>query len=106
MCSHWHVFRPYFEAFVLIFPNHGGIGIQKFRREFTARAREQLFRLLRRVFVSCVVISRATALTVVPMGDGVDGFVLLRPRFDFRAQLGGNLIERHKRFAAMLADQA
>ena len=40
------------------------------------------------------------------MRDGVDGFVLLRPRLDLGADLGGNLLERHERFAAMLADQA
>ncbi len=101
----WNVFRSHFQTFILIFPDRGGVGIQKFRREFAARAREQLFGLFRRVFVGGVVIARALALAVVPMRDGVDRFVLQRPRFDFGADVGGNILELDERFAAMLADQ-
>ena len=106
LVSKLDIFRPDFQAFILVFPDGGGIGIQKLWRDFATSAREQLFRLLRRVFVGRVVISRAAALVVVPMRDGMDGFVLLRPRFDFGANVGGNFIERHERFVAMLADEA
>jgi hypothetical protein len=103
--SHRHILRPDFQTLVLIFPNRGGEGIQKFRREIAAYAREQLFRLLRRVFVGRVVIASALSLTVVPMRDSVDGFVLLRPRFYVGANVSGDFLERHERFVAMLANQ-
>ena len=104
--SKLNVFWPDFQAFILVFPDGGGVGIQQLRREFAAGAREQLFRLLRRVFVGRVVVARAAALMVVPVRDGVDGFVLLRPGFNFGADLGGNFIKRHERLVAMLANEA
>ena len=104
--SHRHILRPDFQTFVLIFPNDGRINLQQLGREFAARAREQTLGILGGVFKSRVVISRAAPLAVVPMRDGVDGFVLLRPRFDFSAHVGGDFLKRHERLAAMLADQA
>ena len=71
----------------------------------SSRARKQTLRFLRGIFVSGIVITRGFALTIVPVGDGVDRFVLLRPRFEFASKFGRNFIEGHERFAAMLADQ-
>src|ERR1035441_830803 len=104
--SNRHIFRPHFQAFILVLPNHGSVGIEQFRRELAAREREQLFRLLRRVLEGVVVISHASALAVVPMRDGVDRLVLLRPGRERIAQFGGDFIERHEDFVAMLADEA
>src|ERR1039457_1769935 len=54
--SHRHVFGPHLQTFILIFPNHRGVGIQKLWREFAAGLRQQLLRLLRGVFVGVIVI--------------------------------------------------
>jgi hypothetical protein len=101
-----HIFGPDFQAFVLIFPDDGGVNLQQLWREFAARAGKQRLRLFRRVLERRVVISRATPLAVVPMRDGVDRFVLLRPGLDFSTYVGGDFLKRHERFATMLADQA
>ena len=103
--SNRRVLRPHFEAFILVFPDDRRIKIQQLGREFTPRARQQTFGPFRRVFVGPVIIACLSALTVVPVRDGMDGFILLRPRAQFVADLGGNFIERHERFVAMLADQ-
>ena len=101
-----HILRPHFEAFVLILPDDGGINVQQLRRELAARAREQSLGFLRRVFIGVIVIARAAALMVVPMRDRVDWLILLRPQIEFGADVGGNFVEGHEGFAAMLADQA
>jgi hypothetical protein len=82
-----------------------GIDGQQLRREVATRAREQTLGFLRRIFVGVVVIARAPALVVVPMRDRMDRFILLRPRIEFGADVGGNFVEGHEGFAAMLANQ-
>lgn len=93
--SNGHVFGPNFQAFILVLPNHGGVGVQKLRREFATGEGQQLFRLLGGVFIGVIVIARAFALAIIPMRDGVNGFVLLRPGGERFAQFGGNFIEGH-----------
>ena len=70
-----------------------------------ARARQQPLGFLRGVFAGGIVITRATALAIVPMCYGMDGFVFLRPRIESGTQLGGNFIKRYERLVAMLTDK-
>src|ERR1022692_2226110 len=45
--SHRHIFRPHLQTFILILPNHGGVAVKQFWREFAAGEGKQLLRLFR-----------------------------------------------------------
>src|SRR5690348_3270175 len=62
-----HIFWPDFEAFVLIFPDQGGIEFQKLWRQLASGFGEKHLRLLGRLFKRPVIIARAFALAVIPM---------------------------------------
>ena len=101
-----HILRADFQTFVLIFPDDGGIMIEQAGREFLASASQQLLGLLRGIFVGAVVIARAFALAIIPMGDGVNRFVVRRPRGEAGRNLRRNLIEGDESFVAVLTDEA
>ena len=100
------VLRADFEALVLIFPHSCGVVFEQTWGELGADAGEQCFGFLGRIFVSAVIISGALALAIIPMRDGVNGSVLGGPCFDVLLQCGRDIVERHERVAAMLAEQA
>ena len=69
-----HIFGPDFQALILVFPDDGGVEVEEFDGE-GAGAGEELLGLLGGIFVGAVVIARALALAIIPMGHGVDGAV-------------------------------
>src|SRR5580658_462192 len=74
-----NIFRPDFQAFVLILPDNRGIMFQKLGQQLAAGEAQQLLRLLRRVVVSLVVIGHALALPILPMRHRVNRRVFLGP---------------------------
>src|SRR5580693_8725668 len=86
------------EAFVLIFPDGGGIELEKLRHDVATGEAEETLRFIGGIVVGLIVIARAAALAVVPMRDGMDGAVADGPSVEFRPQGFGNLLEGHKDF--------
>ena len=101
-----HILRPHLEALILIFPNQGWVKLQQLGRKVPASLRQQAFGLFGGVFEGVVVIPGLLALVVVPMGNGMDRAVFLRPGFQLALEGGRYFFKRHQRLAAMLADQA
>ena len=103
---HLNVLRPDFETFVVVLPDDGRIQVKKLLRELSTGAGEQAFGFDRGILVRAIIIARAFALAIIPMRDGVNGFVLSRPSFEIGPRVGGNVFKRHERFVAVLANEA
>ena len=92
--SDWQIFRSDFQTFILIFPDHSGVGIEELRGKIAAGKREEFFGGERGVLERVIVVAGLAALAVVPVRDGVNGFVLLRPDLQRVAMFSGNFLER------------
>ena len=103
--SKQHVLGPHLQTFIIVFPNHCGIGLEQPGRQDLSCVPEQHLGFFGGAFVGAVVISGASPLRVVPMGDGVDGGILGGPGLEVAADAGGDFFKRHERLAAMQADQ-
>src|SRR5262245_2095237 len=99
------IFRPNFEAFVLIFPNHRGIEAEQLRCELLAGAGEEVLGFFGGVFIGAVVVAGAFALPVVPVGNGMDRLVFGGPLLNLGTWIGRDFFKRHQRVVAVLADQ-
>ena len=101
----FNIFRPDFQAFVLIFPKNGRIVIQEPRDQVSGRLGEQIFNVLRGLFIFGVVVS-ACLLALFPMRYFVNRVIGFRPLFGFDLEFCRKIVKGHQRLVAMLAEQA
>jgi hypothetical protein len=103
---HHYIFGEDFKAFVLVFPDDGGIELEQAGGELAAGAGEERFGFFGGLLVGAIVIAGAFALAIVPVRDGVYGRVLQGPMFQVTTDGLGDFVEGDECVVAMLADQA
>ena len=104
--SQFDVFGADFEAFVLVFPDDGGVVIEEEGEDFGAGVGEKFLGFFGGVLEGFVVIAGFLSLRVIPMRNGVDGTVFVGPGPDRQPQFIGQFVEGNAGVAAMLADEA
>lgn len=94
------------EAFVLIFPDEGGVMVEEFGEVMTDHAGDEFFSACGGVVIGAFIIPALFALAIVPVGHLVDLVVFDGPFTQGGLDGGGEVVEGHGSIAAMLAEEA